>query len=48
MRADARRGVGWGGVGWGVRAGRGHSDVNSMSDMQKSVAFTAFLMILCG
>ena len=37
--------MGWGKVGSG---GGGHSDVNSMSDMQKLLASTAFLLILRG
>ena len=41
-------GLGWGGVGSGVVGGGGHSDVNSMSDMQKLLASTAFLLILRG
>ena len=41
-------GPGWGGVGWGVVGGGGHSDVNSMSDMQKLLASIAFLLILRG
>ena len=38
--------MGWGRVGSG--GGGGHSDVNSMSDMQKLLASTAFLLILRG
>ena len=49
--------MGWGRVGsggewwWGggvVGGGGGHSDVISMSDMQKLLASTAFLLILRG
>ena len=40
-------GAGWGRVGSGGGGG-GHSDVSSMSDMQKLLASTAFLLILRG
>ena len=38
--------VEWGGVGWRVEGG--DNDINSMGDMQKLLAFTAFLLILRG
>ena len=49
MRGGCRE-KGWGGVGVGsgVVRGDGHSDVNSMSDMQKLLASTAVLLILRG
>ena len=49
MRGDAGRGagVGWGRVGSSGGRG-GHNDVKSMSDMQKLLASTAFLLILRG
>ena len=43
-----REGPGWGGVRVGSGGGEGHSDVNSMSDMQKLLASTTFLLILRG
>ena len=39
--------MGWGRAGSGGGAG-GHSDDNSMSDMQKLLASPAFLLILRG